>query len=578
MRDSTTSGGHRTIGHRESKLSKQLVSYLASHGNIEQHALDQAFALAEETGEDVARILQRSGTVSDRDLASAISELSDLPLLKESDYPDTPACASRVSTKFMIDNFVFPIADHDEFVDIAAAFPHDGFVIDALQMAIGKRVLSKVGLASDIRNAINRLYQSPNAELDTIRTDLANEADGSVDIEHLRDLASEAPVVRFVTYLISEAVDSRASDIHLEPFEFELRVRYRIDGLLQTIDSPPSDNVAAVVSRIKLLAGMDIAERRLPQDGRIVTRVQGKAIDLRVSTVPTVHGESVVLRLLDKSATPLELDELGFDPTISGSIRNCVENTHGIFLVTGPTGSGKSTTLYAALSELNVEQRKIITVEDPVEYQLYGINQIQVKPKIDLAFANALRSIMRQDPDVIMIGEMRDFETAQIAVQSALTGHLVLSTLHTNDAAGSVTRLLDMGIEPYLVTSTLLAVLAQRLARRICPQCREPYTPLKSVLNELSAAAVRETDTLYRSVGCGACDQHGYLGRVVIAEFMSMSDAVREHILNRGDATQIRNAAIAAGMRAIAQDGFTKASNGITTIEEIIRITQDAVQ
>ena len=396
------------------------------------------------------------------------------------------------------------------------------------------------------------------------------------DIEHLKDLASEAPVIRLVNQIIQKAVESRASDIHIEPFEDQLKVRYRVDGILKEVSSPPARSTAAVISRVKIMAKLNIAERRLPQDGRIPLRVQGKELDLRVSTVPTMFGESVVMRLLDKQSVRFDFDALGFDGSPRRRLERILEMPYGILLVTGPTGSGKSTTLYTALSRLNTQERKIITVEDPVEYQIPGINQIQVKAQIGMTFAGALRSIVRQDPDIIMVGEMRDLETARIAVQSALTGHVVLSTLHTNDAASGVTRLLDMGVEDYLLTSTINGILAQRLVRQLCPGCREAYRPLPELAAKFGQIADAAGDfQLYRAIGCESCNGTGYLGRLVITEVLHMTDPIRRAVLEHATATEIQRIAIQEGMLTMYQDGLRKCLSGQTTMEEVLRVAEE---
>jgi general secretion pathway protein E len=403
-----------------------------------------------------------------------------------------------------------------------------------------------------------------------------SEQESVEDVEQLRDRASEAPVIRLVNLIIQHAVELRASDIHVEPFESRLKVRYRIDGVLQETEAPPVQLSPAVISRIKLMARLNIAERRLPQDGRIEMRVQGNDLDIRVSTVPTMHGESVVLRLLNRENVVLDFAALGFSEQPLQRLQSVLHIPHGVLLVTGPTGSGKTTTLYTALNSLNTSESKLITVEDPVEYQLEGVNQIHVKPSIGLTFASALRSIVRQDPDVIMVGEMRDLETARICIQSALTGHLVLSTLHTNDAPSSVTRLLEMGVEDYLLTSTLNAVLAQRLVRKLCTQCREAYQPLPEMLRELhlERLAGGQPVTLYRPKGCSACNGTGYHGRIAIIEVLVLSDAIRRLILQHADAGALRQAAREEGMLSMYEDGCLKALDGTTNIEEVLRVTQ----
>jgi len=437
-----------------------------------------------------------------------------------------------------------------------------------------------VAARSEIDDLIERWHGAGRSALGTIVEGLegeGREASGDDDIEHLRDLASEAPVIRLVNLLIQRAVEARASDIHIEPFESRLKVRYRIDGVLHEVEAPPASSTAAVISRIKIMARMNIAERRLPQDGRIMLRVQGKELDLRVSCIPTSFGESVVMRILDRGSVVLDFDSLGFDEHTLPAFLRVLGQPHGILLVTGPTGSGKTTTLYTALAKINTPDRKIITVEDPVEYQLEGINQMQVKPQIGLDFAGALRSIVRQDPDVIMIGEMRDLETCKIAIQSALTGHLVLSTLHTNSAAGGLTRLLDMGVEDYLLASTVNAILAQRLVRRLDPASAEAYEPLPELVAELGLdkLATQRPIRLYRPRP-SPDNPSGYRGRLAIIEQLTMDDALRRLLMQHADASDIERAARDSGMRTMYEDGLRKALAGLTTIEEVLRVTQEA--
>ncbi|MEO7875247.1 MAG: ATPase, T2SS/T4P/T4SS family, partial [Dokdonella sp.] len=425
---------------------------------------------------------------------------------------------------------------------------------------------------------IERYYGSGRSAMGTIVENLTDDNNRSEDdIEHLRDLASEAPVIRLVNLVIQRAVEQRASDIHVEPFENRLKVRYRVDGVLHEVESPPAASTAAVISRIKIMAKLNIAERRLPQDGRIMIRVQGKELDLRVSTVPTAHGESVVMRILDREAIVFDFHSLGFTDQFLQKFVNVLDLPHGILLVTGPTGSGKTTTLYTALSKLNTPDVKIITVEDPVEYQIEGINQIQAKPAIGLDFSHALRSIVRQDPDIIMIGEMRDLETARIAIQSALTGHLVLSTLHTNNAAGGITRMLDMGVEDYLLTSTINGILAQRLVRRLDKTTSEVYEPLPEVVKEFNLETLSDERPirLYKP-GSSVANPTGYFGRTTIMEFLVMSDPIRRQIMQHAGMGDIEQQARTEGMRTMYEDGLVKAMQGHTTIEEILRVTQES--
>jgi general secretion pathway protein E len=402
------------------------------------------------------------------------------------------------------------------------------------------------------------------------------EGDLEIDVERLKDLASEAPVVRWVNALIARAVETRASDIHIEPFEARVRVRYRIDGVLVEQDPAPMKMRAPIVSRIKIMARLNIAERRLPQDGRVKMVIRGKAIDLRVSTVPTLHGESLVMRILDRDAVALDFDALGFTGRERGQLEEVLDRPNGVFLVTGPTGSGKTTTLYAGLTRLASPEKKIFTVEDPVEYQIEGVNQVQVKPDIGLTFAHVLRSILRQDPDVIMVGEIRDAETAQIAAQAALTGHLVLSTLHTNDAASAIARLTDMGVEEYLIASTVIGVSAQRLVRRLCAHCAEAEPALPEVIERfhLRARKPQGEILLVRAVGCDKCGGRGFLGRTALIETMLMTDPLRRLVLSRASARELLQAAVQDGFRTMFDDGIDKALRGETTLGEVLRTTQ----
>ncbi len=562
-------------------FGRRLGAWLVERGKLKAQALEQTLRLPEARYEETGSLLARLGMVAERDIAQALSALTGAALAAPDEYPAVPLYEEQLAARFLKESRAVPIADSEAGLTVAMAAPQDGYVARALELACGRPLLRRTGVASEIAAAIDHLYGADRSAIGEIVDNLELQPSvGDEDIKHLKDLASEAPVVRLVNLLINQAVERNASDIHIEPFADRLRVRFRIDGVLSDVEAPPARSTAAVISRIKLIAKLNIAERRLPQDGRIPLRVQGKDIDLRASTVPTLHGESVVLRILDRDSVTFDYPVLGFAPDTEARLRAVINAPHGIVLVTGPTGSGKTTTLYTALTELNVPGRKLLTVEDPIEYQLEGVNQIQVKPHIGLTFANALRSIMRQDPDVIMIGEMRDEETARIAVQSALTGHLVLSTLHTNDAGGSITRLIDMGIEDYLVTSTVRAVLAQRLVRRLCAHCRGQYRPLPEMLARLAARGVAAGDApamLFEARGCGQCAGTGYRGRIAIIELMVMSDALRQIILDRGDAAQIERTAVAEGMRTTFADGFRKAMAGWTSIEEILRATQEGM-
>lgn len=559
-----------------------LGELLVAHQKLADADLQRARRVQDGTGENLDSLLVKLGLVSERDLAEALSTQLKLPLVQPADYPDTPVTNGGVSARFLKESRAIPLFEDEQGLTVAMANPTDDYVLAALRLATGKAVWPRVAMPSEWEAAFERLYGSGRSAMGQI-VDSIGLADNLTDeeqIQHLKDLASEAPVIRLVNLMTARAVESRASDIHIEPFENRLKIRYRVDGVLREVESPPSRLSAAVISRIKIMAKLNIAERRLPQDGRIQLRAQGKEIDLRVSTVPTLWGESVVMRILDKASVVLDFAKLGFSSRTLKRFLDVLHQPHGIILVTGPTGSGKTTTLYTALQTINTPERKILTVEDPVEYQLEGVNQIQVKAQINLTFANALRAIVRQDPDVIMIGEMRDVETAGIAVQSALTGHLVLSTLHTNDAAGSITRLLDMGVEDYLLTSTINGILAQRLVRLLCTQCRQPYPALPELADELRLHRFSDTRdiTLYKPIGCEQCGGTGYRGRAAIMEFLVMSDPLRRMVLKHADAGELQAAAQKEGMDTMYEDGLRKAVAGLTTIEEVLRVTSQQEQ
>jgi general secretion pathway protein E len=558
---------------------KRLGEILIERGKLDAAGLDRALRLQQDSGERLGVLLVTLGVVAQRDVSEALADQLGLPLVEAASYPELPILEERVSARFLRESRALPLAEDESELALAMADPTDAYTVNAFEMVTGRKVRPRVAIPTELEAALERLYGAGKSALGQIlgdveqRDDLAFDA----DIQQLKDLASEAPVIRMVSLIITNALDTRASDIHIEPFENRLIVRYRIDGVLHEVESPPRRLSAAVISRIKIMANLDIAERRLPQDGRIRLRVQGKEIDLRVSTVPTMHGESVVMRILDKGGVALDFKRLGFEEDTLKKFLDVLLEPHGILLVTGPTGSGKTTTLYTALDRLNQPDVKILTVEDPVEYQMAGINQIQVKPQIDLTFANALRSIVRQDPDVIMIGEIRDLETAQIAVQSALTGHLVLSTVHTNDAASTVNRLLDMGVEDYLLTSTVIGILAQRLVRTLCPACKASYTALPEVVAELGLHKFAPPGdvTLYHAKGCKECAQTGFIGRVSIMEMLPMSDPLRTHIMRHANSAELRVEAIKEGMVTMYEDGMRKALNGVTAFEEVLRVTRE---
>ena len=560
-------------GNREVAVCDLLVA----RGRLKDSDLARARRLHEESPEGtLTALMARLGLVSERDLAEAWSELLHTPLLAAREAPELPPAELDLSSRFLKLHHVVPVRDGDDGLALLVSDPADPYPLQAVELAAGRPVTLRIGLRSEIDDLIERYYGSGRSAMGTIVENLDGGAAVEDDVEHLRDLASEAPVIRLVNLILQRAVEQRASDVHIEPFENRLKVRYRIDGVLHEVEAPPSSSTAAVISRVKIMAKLNIAERRLPQDGRIQLRVQGKELDLRVSTVPTSFGESVVMRILDRESVVFDFSTLGFTSAFQQRFVDVLERPHGILLVTGPTGSGKTTTLYTALGKINTPDVKIITVEDPVEYQIEGINQIQVKPQIGLDFAGALRSIVRQDPDVIMIGEMRDLETCRIAIQSALTGHLVLSTLHTNSAAGGITRLLDMGVEDYLLGSTVNGILAQRLVRRLDPETATPYEALPEVIEqfELHKYTDERPIRLWKP-GSSAANPTGYRGRRAIMEFLVMTDPLRRLVMQRADAGEIERQARAEGMRTMYEDGIAKAVAGITTLEEVLRVTQE---
>jgi general secretion pathway protein E len=558
---------------------KKIGELLVEQGKLSERDVERALLAQREMGDMFGQVLVKLGLVSEQDFAVVLSEQLSIPLCGAADYPQEPLRLDTVALDFLVNNNVVPLRHTDGSIAFAAAVPQDGFLAKALGMALDSTVTIALGLESDIGKAIQlHLQQQDEAEVgDAVEDHFSGQSDDEF-IEHLRDLASEAPVIRLVNQIIHRALDLGASDIHIEPFDSGLHLRYRVDGVLQdSADAPAASLGPAIASRIKLLSQMNIAERRLPQDGRIMTRVKGHELDLRVSTIPTVHGESIVMRVLDRESIQLSLSSMGFSDDTLARYRELLARPHGVLLVTGPTGSGKTTTLYASLASLDAAHLKIITVEDPVEYQLEGVNQIQVQSQIDLSFARALRAILRQDPDIIMIGEMRDTETAQIGVQSALTGHLVLSTLHTNTAASAITRLEDMGVERYLITSAVNGVLAQRLVRSLCKQCKSPVDLEPAYLEQTGLAAFMPSGqrTVYQAAGCSACMETGYTGRTGIHELFALDDAMHRVIMSGADATLLHAAARRQGMVTLYEDGLRKVAAGLTSMEEVLRVTQD---
>ncbi len=557
-----------TVARTFSSLDELVVA----RGLVAPETMVRARLVQGETGEPLDAVLTRLGLVSETALAEGIAGALGLPLATADQFPETPPDPGPVAPRFLRDAKLALLRETPGAMDVAVADPLSAFGLSALAFALRVEIRAHVGRASDIEAALDRAYGLGDAQHHADSEAGADDA----DVERLKDMASDAPVVRAVNGLISRAAEARASDIHIEPTEDGLRVRFRIDGALHDEPGLPVPFKSALVSRIKVMAGLNIAERRLPQDGRLRLAVRGHEIDLRVATSPAIHGESVVLRLLDRSNLSLDFDALGFDGPTRVRYEQALRQPHGVVLVTGPTGSGKTTTLYASLALLNAPDRKILTIEDPIEYRLAGVNQTQVNPQIGLDFAAALRSFLRQDPDVIMVGEIRDLETAQIAVQAALTGHMLLATIHTNNAASTVTRLVDMGVEPFLITTTLNAVLAQRLVRRLCPHCVETYAPSDVFLASLGMPKeAPRPGRLFRPVGCPACDQSGYRGRLALLELLTMSETIAGLVLDRADARAMHRAAVAGGMRPMFEDGLLKAGEGRTSIEEVLRVTRE---
>lgn len=560
-------------------FERSLAARLIAHGKLDKASAERALNLRNESEERLDQILTKLGLVHERDVAEAMSTELDVPLVATTEFPDAPVLESA-SPKFLRQAQVLPLAESPDRIVLAVTDPLDDYPARSLGLLAGKPVEIRIATPSDLEQAFERLYDGGKGSIAQIVDEIeqTDEIGADEDIGRLRDLASEAPVVRLVNRLIAQAVESRASDIHIEPCQNRLMVRYRIDGVLQEAATPPAGLRAAIVSRIKIMARLNIAERRLPQDGRIRIAIRGRDYDLRVATVPTLHGERVTMRILDRSSLVGDFGSLGFAPDTLERYLNLLDQPQGIMLVTGPTGSGKTTTLYTSLLRLNTPEKNIFTVEDPIEYQIDGVNQVQVKPQINLTFAEVLRTLLRHNPDVIMIGEMRDLETAQIAIQAALTGHLVLSTLHTNSAASSITRLLDMKVEDYLVTSTLNGVMAQRLVRRLCEACRKPRPVLPEIAERVGLQSLMNGGgrPIFDAVGCDTCHGTGFRGQVAIIEILPLSDTIRRMVLSHAEAREIHRVAIDEGMRSMYQDGLLKVMEGTTTLQEILRVTRDA--
>ena len=553
---------------------KQLGDILLEDGLITTDQLSVAVDQHQTLGRSLGRVLVDQGILIETQLVAALAQQIGLRFIDLSDFPVDGSALARIPGSVCRQHMAIPIGFEDGRIVVAMADPANVFAADDIRTISGYEVLPAVATRADVAAAIDRYYRA-DSDLDDLTTALedADEATGD-DLAGLKEVVEDAPIVKFVNLLITQAIQDRASDIHLEPTEQDLRVRYRIDGVLHEVMRSPKSIQSGVISRLKIMADINIAERRIPQDGRLSVSAHGKKVDLRVATLPTVWGEKVVMRILDNSTARLDLSELGFTQNNYERYSESFGKPYGMILVTGPTGSGKSTTLYATLNILNRPEVNIITVEDPVEYRLPGISQVQTNTKAGLTFASSLRSILRSDPDIVLIGEIRDHETAQIAVEAALTGHLVLSTLHTNNAPSAITRLTEMGIEPFLVGSAVDAVLAQRLARRLCMKCKEAYTPTEETLTAAKVNWDLSTGipTLYRPVGCPSCSNTGYKGRMALHEVMMVNEEIERLAVEHAPATEISAAALRSGMVTLRNDGMTKVLNGVTSIDEILRV------
>ena len=560
------------------KKSDPVERILLRNNKLTEKTLGEIKANQLQVGRYLGKTLVDHGYIHADVLLETLSKELSLPFISLEEYPKTqlPIKELNISEAFLKEKTIFPIQIKDDTLTIAVFDPFDLHTIENLKISLGKNIKILLSTEETIVEAIETYYGSGESTMgrmvESIKDDENSFTDTDLDTEHIRDMASEAPVIKLVNHIISKATEMGASDIHLEPFAEDLILRYRIDGILHNFEAPPKKLNSALCTRIKIMAKLDISERRLPQDGRIKLKVHGKDIDMRVSTLPTLYGESLVIRILDRGNLTVELEKMGFPKQELEQFQKLIHKPYGKLLVTGPTGSGKTTTLYGALQNINTPDKKIITIEDPVEYQIRGINQIHVKPQIGLDFASGLRSIVRQDPDVIMVGEIRDAQTANVAIQAALTGHLVFSTVHTNDAAGAITRLLDMGVENYLISSALLGILAQRLVRVICRTCIEPIEVAPALIAEIDNPG-QDSIKAFHGKGCKECNHTGFSGRAGIYELLVVDETVRQLILTKATSQTIRESARKKGMTTLREDGWKKVAKGITTVEEVLRVT-----
>lgn len=560
---------------------QQLGQVLVSQGRLDPDDLEQAVREHNKTGDRLAAVLIRMGLASEEDVQRALAEQLQMPFVKISEYQIAKDVVEKIPAKLVNHYNLVPLEQHNGTLRVAVVDPLNMHMLDDLRFLLRLDIEPVVSTKKEIDDAIKKYYGIGAATVEGLMEDQrddGNPVDAERGIENIDEMAEDASIVRFVNQIINEAMNDRATDIHVEPLEQELRVRYRIDGLLYEAAIPPSIKrfQSAIISRVKIMADLNIAERRLPQDGKIKIRAGEKEYDLRVSTVPTPYGESIAIRILSRESELVNLARLGLDPHNLSLMAGMIEKPHGILFVTGPTGSGKSTTLYASLSTINKTDKKILTVEDPIEYRMPGITQVQVQEHIDLTFKNVLRSFLRQDPDVIMVGETRDAETAQTAIQAALTGHMVFSTLHTNDACGAVSRLLDMGIEPFLIASSVEGLIAQRLVRVLCVHCKQQYEPGPEVIDRLRQQRLDPTGaTFMKPVGCEKCRFTGFRGRTAIYEIVRITENLKALIVERKAANILKKQAIADGLRTIREDGFLKVKEGVTTIDEVMRVTME---